>query len=284
MALFTNSATLSYNGTVATSNLVQGELLGVLRLTKTAVRPAYRPGDRLTYVITLTNSGPVPLTGLTLTDDLGAYEAEGFSPVPLTFEEGAVLYYENGVLTSAPAAEAGPPLVFTGISVPASGFSMLIYEVTVNRFAPPAVGGTIVNTVTAEGTGLSSPVTAAGTVSAEESAVLSVSKSLSPAVISENGVLTYSFLIRNTGNMPADESGDAVLTDLFNPVLKDITVSFNGTAWSEGTDYTYDASTGLFNTVPGQITVPAATFVRDSADGSFLTSAGESELVITGTV
>ena len=68
MALFTNSATLSYNGTVATSNLVQGEVVGVLEITKTAVRASYLPGDRLTYAVTLTNTGSLPLSDLSVTE------------------------------------------------------------------------------------------------------------------------------------------------------------------------------------------------------------------------
>ena len=41
MATFTNQATLSYNDTITNSNIVTGELLEVLTLTKTAVVPQY---------------------------------------------------------------------------------------------------------------------------------------------------------------------------------------------------------------------------------------------------
>lgn len=36
-----------------------------------------------------------------------------------------------------------------------------------------------------------------------------------------------------------------VITDQFNPILSDLTVTFNGTAWAEGTQYTYDQTTGF---------------------------------------
>ena len=72
MAAFTNQATLSYNGTAIRSNTVTGELLEVLGITKTAVPGVYAPGETITYLITLKNTGAVPLTGLTVTDDLGA--------------------------------------------------------------------------------------------------------------------------------------------------------------------------------------------------------------------
>jgi len=50
-----------------------------------------------------------------------------------------------------------------------------------------------------------------------------------------------------------------------------------------GTDYTYDETTGAFATVPGVITVPAATFTQNP-DGTFNTTPGTSSLVVTGTV
>lgn len=71
MASFTNMATLSYNGSQINSNVVTGELQDALTITKTAVSGGYRPGDTVTYVVTLSNTGTAALTGLTLTDDLG---------------------------------------------------------------------------------------------------------------------------------------------------------------------------------------------------------------------
>ena len=75
MASFTNMATLSYNGSQINSNVVTGELRDALTITKTAVSGGYRPGDTVTYVVTLSNTGTAALTGLTLTDDLGGSTA-----------------------------------------------------------------------------------------------------------------------------------------------------------------------------------------------------------------
>ena len=71
MASFTNMATLSYNGSQINSNVVTGELRDALTITKTAVSGGYRPGDTVTYVVTLSNTGTAALTGLTLTDGPG---------------------------------------------------------------------------------------------------------------------------------------------------------------------------------------------------------------------
>lgn len=95
MASFTNMATLSYNGSQINSNVVTGELLDALTVTKTAVSGSYRPGDTVTYVVTLTNTGTA-LTGLTLTDDLGGYTAGGQTVYPLAYEAGTLHYYTGG--------------------------------------------------------------------------------------------------------------------------------------------------------------------------------------------
>ena len=70
---FTNQATLSYNNQSIPSNVVTGVLTEVLSVSKTAIPAAYQNGDTITYAVQLVNSGTAALTGLTLTDNLGAY-------------------------------------------------------------------------------------------------------------------------------------------------------------------------------------------------------------------
>ena len=283
MATFTNKATLSYNGGSVDSNTVTGELLEVLSITKTAVLDEYTPGDSVTYVIALRNTGPTALTGLTLTDDLGGYPFGAGTLYPLTYVAGSATYYVNGVLQPAPAVTAGPPLSVTGLSVPAGGNALLIYEATVNSFAPLAVGSTIINTATVSGGGISTPISATETITAAQRAVLTISKSLSPTVVTENGQLTYTFIIENTGNTPAVATDNIVVSDTFDPVLSPISVTFNGTAWTTGVNYTYNSTTGEFSTIAGQITVPAATYTQNP-DGTWTISPGVSTLTVTGTV
>lgn len=283
MAIFTNVATLTYDGGSTTSNTVTGELLEVLSGSKTAVGDSYVPGDRVTYVITLRNTGAVALTGLTVTDNLGAYAFEGQTLYPLSYATDSVLYFVNGVLQAAPAVQAGPPLVITGISIPAGGNVTLVYEANVTPFGPPDADGAIVNEAVVTGGGLSSPVTLTETITPEDRPRLAISKAISPAVVTENGQLTYTFVIQNSGNTPAVATDDVILTDTFNPILDPITVTFNGTLWAEGVNYTYNTATGAFATLPGQITVPAATYARN-ADGSFTVVPGVATIVVTGTV
>ena len=279
MAIFTNQATLTYSGGSANSNVAVGEILEVLSADKTAVSGTYAPGELVTYVITIRNTGTGAFTNLTVTDDLG-----GGANAPLTYEEGTVLYFVNGVPQAAPAVTPGAPLVFTGINVPAGGSAVIVYQARANAFASPEVEGFITNTVTITGGGLTTPVTATETVNAAIGAMLTITKTISPAQVADNGRVTYTFLIQNSGNEAVTAEDDATVTDTFDPILTDITVTLNGVTLTEGVGYTYDETTGLFTTVPGVITVPAATFTRDGATGEYTRTPGLATLIVTGTI
>jgi uncharacterized repeat protein (TIGR01451 family) len=110
MAIFSNQATLVYNGNTTNSNIAYGEILDVLAATKTAVEGTYTPGALVTYVVTLRNTGSAPLTGLTVTDDLGGYAFNGSTVYPLTYEAGSAVLFVNGVPQAAPAVTVEPPL------------------------------------------------------------------------------------------------------------------------------------------------------------------------------
>ena len=283
MASFTNFATLSYNGGTTNSNTVTGEILEALTAVKTAVSANYSAGGRVTYALSLVNTGTTAITGYTVTDDLGGDTVGANTVYPLAYNAGTVRYYINGVLQASPTVTAGPPLTVTGLTIPAGGSAVLIYEATATNVAPLATGGSITNTATITGGGLINPITAQATVETENSADLTISKALSPTTVTENGQITYTFVISNTGNTEAAATDNVVVTDTFDPVLRNITVTYNGTAWTEGTNYTYNATTGVFTTQAGQITVPAASFSQN-ADGTFAVTPGTATLVITGTV
>ena len=284
MAAFYNQATLSYSGGSTASNITVGELVDVLGVSKTAVVPQYGAGDRVTYVINLTNSGAAPLTGLTLADNLGAYAFGTGNLIPLDYVDGSVKYFVGGVLQTAPAVTVGNGITISGISVPAGGNSTIVYETTVNSFAPPGADGRVTNTATVTGEGLTNPAVAEETISAATTARPAITKSLSPTAVSENGRLTYTFTIQNSGMEPVDAAAAAVLRDSFDPRLSDLTVTFNGTAWSTPANYGYDAATGEFATVAGQITVPAAAYTQDPTTGAWSITPGVSTLVVEGTV
>ena len=284
MAIFSNQAPLTYNGSSTNSNIAYGEILDVLVATKTAVEGSYTPGQLVTYVVTLRNTGNTALTGLTVTDDLGGYDFGGTTVYPLTYESGSVAMFTNGVPQAAPAVTAGPPLVVSGITVPAGGDVVIVYQARANAYADPAVGGTIDNTVTVTGDGLSTPITATETVNAEAAPMLTISKSITPAQVVDNDRVTYTFVIQNSGNEAVVATDNAAITDTFDPILTALTVTFDGAAWTQGVQYNYDETTGLFTTVPGQILVPAATYAQDPVTGVYTATPGIATLVVTGTI
>lgn len=283
MATFSNQATLSYNGTVASSNITTGEILETLNVSKSAVSDTYTADSGNVFIVSIVNTGSVCYNGLTVTDNLGEYSFgdSGGTAVPLTYEAGTLRYFVNGVEQAAPTPSPMSPLTISGINVPAGGNVMLIYSADTNIYAPLGADGEIVNTVTVSGAG-TDPITATETISYREGIDLTISKALSPAAVEENGEVTYTFVIRNFGTTAAADSDDVIFSDTFTPPLTGLTAEFNGTPWTQGTNYTYDTSSGIFNSLEGQITVPPAEFEQNSSNGEWSIQPGVRTLIIKG--
>lgn len=283
MATFFNRATLTYGTNSISSNTVSGEILQTLTATKTASNENYALGDVITYAVALVNSGATNLTGLTLTDDLGEFAiSDKLSVTPLDYVLGSLLYYVGGVLQSTPPIITASPLSFSGISIPAGGDAVIIYNAVPNEYAPLTTGSEITNTVTISGNSALGDITAEETISVANAPLLSILKSLSPETVTENGTVTYTLLIENRGNAPV--TSGLVVSDVFDPILENITVTYNGAVWSEGVNYTYDEATGIFASLPGAITLPAATYVTDPTTGIVSVIPGSSVIRVTGTI
>ncbi len=281
MAIFYNQATLTYSGGVVRSNITTGELLEALTVTKTAVSGEYSYGSDITYAVNIINSGERTFSGLTLTDDLGAYTFNSQTLYPLEYEEGSVKYFVNGVLQTAPAVVVNGNLTISGISIPSDSVVTILYTVNVNEFAPVVEGSAIENTVVLSGdcvTGIS----ATETINVGLNAELQITKSLFPPTITECEQLTYTILIQNFGNRESTVADNAVVTDTFDPILKNIVVTYNGEVWSSPENYTYDENTGVFRTNAGQITVPAATTTQNPVTGEWETVPGSVIITVTG--
>ena len=284
MAIFSNQATLTYNGISTNSNIAYGEILETLAVTKTAIEESYTAGSTITYAVTLRNTGTAPLNEITVSDDLGGYLVGTETVYPLTYIVGSANLFIDGVPQGAPAVVAGPPLVFSGITLPGNSDAVLVYQATVNGFANPNADGVIDNTVTVSGTGLTSDVTAEATVPATVAPSLSISKTITPSQVVDNDRVTYTFVIQNTGNQAVLATDNAAISDLFDPILTALAVTFNGATWSEGVQYSYDETTGAFSTNAAQITVPAATYTQDPTTGEYTITPGISTLTVTGTI
>ena len=284
MAQFTNQAQLSYNNIVVNSNVVTGEILEVVSANKTAVVDTYSADSTVTYVVSIVNSGATAITNLAVTDTLGAYAQGGETRVPLDYVAGSVQLFVNGVLQTPPTVTTVPSLTFGAITLPADSDLVLVYSADVNEYAPLGIGDSIVNEATVTGNGIPTPVTVSETITPEQAPQLRITKSLEPVPVSENGILTYRFVIDNYGNVATVATDNVALSDLFDPILSGITVSLDGTTWTEGVQYNYSETTGQFNTVPGQIIIPAATYTQDAITGVWSTTPGSVVLTVTGTV
>ncbi len=284
MAQFTNRASLTFNDTTINSNIAVGEIVEVLTATKTAVVDTYGRNDSLSYVISLVNSGESALGPLTVTDNLGEYTTASGSYVPLSYIEDSVLFFIDGVAQPTPTVTAESPLTLSGITLGAGSNAQIVYSARTNDFAPLGVDNTITNEVSVSGGGIGTPIVAQETVTAAAEPDLSINKSISPIPVADNGRLTYTFSIQNSGNTAALTTDNIVLTDDFNPILSNLVVTYNGTTWTEGVNYTYNEATGEFATVAGQIAVDAASYTTDPVSGAVIVTPGVSTLTVTGTV
>lgn len=284
MATFFNQATLNFGGSTTASNIVSGELANGISIAKLAASRDYSRGDGITYIVTVTNEGQTPYTALTLSDDLGSFQTTegGTAYTPLTYIDGSLLYFIDGVSSEPPTAVAdGTGLIISGITVPGGSTATLVYEAFANAYAPLETGSTITNTATLSGAGIPEPLFAVATVTVRDEVQLTVAKAICPVEVGADGLLTYTFIIQNSGNVAASGT-DLFITDTFTPILRDISVTLDGAPLELNTDYTYDATTGEFATVGGAFSVPAAVFERDAATGIVSLTLGSVTVTVTG--
>ncbi len=282
MAVFYNRATLSYGGTTTNSNVTTGEILESLTVTKSVLSDSYVAGEPVDYAVSIVNSGSAPVTDVTVTDNLGEYSfSETETRIPLDFEDGSVYAFSDGTLLPTPTVTAADGLEISDLTVPASGNLLLLYSAVPNEYAPLSAGSSIVNTAEVTAPSVAAPVSASAALIVSDEPILSITKSLSPLSVEENGTITYTFVIENTGNAPAQEADNLVITDTFSPTLSGISVTYNGALWTE---YTYSEATGLFTTNAGQITVPEATISQDPVSGIVTVTPGTATITVTGTL
>lgn len=281
----TNQARLNFryndqNGSVL-SNIATAILAEPLVVDKNSIESTYRPGDELTFVVSFTGSSASSLTNVIVTDDLGAYPPGTGTEAPFDFISPAI-YYVNGNYAGTLTADMSADGVSFNIpSVAAGAGVVIIYKAGVNENAPIAAGSSITNTASVTADGLSSPVTASSTVTAEDYADVRITKTMTPASVADGDLITYEFDIFNYGNT---EATNVVLIDQFDPAPANIMVQINGDT-IDPSNYTYVG--GLLTLPAGTaelLSLPAAAITQDPVTGEVTIVPSAITITVTGII
>lgn len=281
MAIITNQANLTYTygSTTASvaSNVATAEMNAALSAAKRVLDESYRLNSDLTYILSFENGGSSAITDLPVLDNLGAYTPEdATAPVqPLTYTGPAALYIDGVFSAELTPAVQEYGILFTIPEIPAGSNALLVYQATVNGFAPLAPGSEIENTASI---GTTDPLTVSATVPAASYADVSITKEMAPDPVSTGDTMTVTFTIENRGN---GEATDLQLVDDFPLALSDVGVTVNGAPLS---DFTFENNTlTLPSGTQTTLSVPAATFTQDET-GAVAVTPGRLTVVMTGTV
>ena len=283
----TNRANLRYTYGAVTetvaSNLASTVLDDPLSVTKSSLEAAYRDGEPITYIITVTNGSTATLSNVTITDDLGTYApSAGVEATPLTYVGPAQLFSDGVFSEELTPVIASDSVTFTIPEIAPDTTATILYKAEPNAYAPVVAGSEITNTasfVPAVGT---EPITASHTIPAEEYAAVTIEKEMTPNPITDGAALVNTFTITNTGNT---EATDLVLTDAFMMPLSNVVITVNGVT-VPSSDYAFAGNTLTLPTPSAQteLTVPATTYTQDPATGAVTSVPGVTTVVVTGTI
>ncbi len=173
---------------------------------------SYSPGELLTYIVTLRNTGAFPLCSLEITDNLGAWAPQGVSLNPLSYEGPLRLYVEGCFVSCiSPACISGESAVFSILYLAPGAEAALVYHMRVNEKAPLAAGSVITSTVGISAENLPETITASHTIPVRAFAPLQIEKAVfSPKTGDGAGQYKHVYTLFNPGLQPAER---AVVTD-----------------------------------------------------------------------
>jgi uncharacterized repeat protein (TIGR01451 family) len=287
MATIENFATVSYTSCGVTetkvSNLAEIGIESAISFAKTTLGDTYSEDSVITYILSITNTSANTVSNIKITDDLGSFLFGTIELTPLGYTAPALLLIDGQDVSSQLTVDdtTAGSLVFSFPTLPAGATANIVYRASVNEFAPLALNSAIVNTATLTSDSDCADGSASATVTAASAANVSVFKQMAPNPVVCGDVVTYTIRIYNYGNIPAE---DVVLTDTFNPAPDTITVSKDGVLLGES-EYSYVGGTLTTPVGTGTpVSVPAATFTRDSETGILNVTPGVVEYVITGQI
>ncbi|AUG78751.1 hypothetical protein CFP65_3981 [Kitasatospora sp. MMS16-BH015] len=227
-----------------------------LEILKTADRTATTPlraGERITYTVTVKNTGDADDPNVTVTDDL-------------TKVLTGATYNDDAASTTAPnPTYAAPKLTWTG-AVPKGGQVVLTYSVSVTN-----AGTVLVNKVTADHSNCRADSGDPACTTTVPTPSVKVVKKADPVVVRAGGTVTYTVTVTNEGT---GDQADFRLTDDLSKVLTGARYNGDATA-SSGAAPTYTAPRlSWTGTVPagGQVVIRYTVTTADP------TPAGAEEL------
>ncbi len=247
--------------------------------SKTTLTRTFRPGENITFLTRVQNTGQGPLYNLTIAESLGADNA----PENLVYQADSAVVFVGEVPTAVAPEADGNKLTFRIPGAVTSQQTVLIvYCARVNpalNITTGTLSGTSAVTANSgsENGPLVQPAAAAeATVALAQYADLAVTKAVDKQNVSRGDALTYTFTLLNTGSQP---SVDTVLTDTlpdgFIPSL--VTASVGGVTTVYTDDmYELDPETNTLTVPSGgaALSVPAAT----------ISGPGTAEITVCGVV
>ena len=247
MAEITNSANVSYtfsgssSSQQATSNVTQTNVTysSSVDISKMVLSSGFIPGENISFMIRVTNTGTDTLSDVVVTDNLGAYnDGTRAVIVPLEYVDGTAAQSVNHGAWSMITPSSTNPLVFN-IGTMESGD---VVEITYTTGVSDSFEGSEISSVsTVEANGASCEVSDSSTVTIDEAsfAHIVVTKAGSTDDISTGEDFTYTINIVNNGNI--DATG-IVVTDYIPSdfLLENVNMVQNGTTTplTPVTDYT----------------------------------------------
>ncbi|WP_338703296.1 LPXTG cell wall anchor domain-containing protein [Streptomyces sp. Q6] len=238
-------------GTGCTTTVAVADL--DIRKTSSA-RGTVKPGTKVTYTITLTNSGKGPYAGATFSDDL-------------TDVVDDATYNNDAKATSGTVADTGRQVSWTG-DVPAGDTVTLSYSVTVFTDPSELGDGRLGNAVVSTSPGAECPQGSTDPECATTNDVptLTLSKSADPAAPLPGDTVTYTVTVTNDSDTAAYD--DAAFTDDLTKVIDDAT--YNDDAQATGGRATYaDKKLKWTGDIPaaGSVTVTYSVTINDPLTG-----------------
>jgi len=259
MAEILNSANVSYtfagagSSTEVSSNVTQTNVTysSSISITKMALSSGFVPGENLSFMLRITNTGTDTLSNVVITDNLGV----GSDParadlVPMEYVVGSAAQSINHEPWEIVSPSATSPLLTFDVSSIASGD---VVEITYSaQVLGSYTGDTITSTASATADGIAGEVSDSvdNTLTEASFAHLVVEKEGSSDDISTGEPFTYTITITNSGNI--DATG-IVVTDYIPSdfLLESVEMIQNGTTTplTPVTDYTLQ---------DGLLTIPAS--------------------------